>query len=95
MFFVHHDQPDIGEWRGQRRSRPHDHVHLSGANPTPLVGPLALAQAGMENGDFRVQVRSQTIHQRHGQRDLRNENERGSPGRDHFGDSLRVDRGLA
>ena len=95
VLLVDHDQPHVGEWRGQCRSRPHDHVHLAGADPAPLVGPLPFPEAGMQDRDLRIQICAQPIHERHRQGDFRNQDQGRAAGGDRLGDGLGIDRGLA
>ncbi len=49
----------------------------------------------MENGDLRREVRAKPVHERHGQGDLRHENQGGPALGDDLGDCLGVHRGLA
>ena len=95
VLFVDDDQADVGEWRGRRHARPHDHVHTAGTNAPPLVGALALAQPGMQDRYLRVQLDSQPINERRRERDLRHEDERGPAGGDRLGDRFGIDGGLA
>ena len=51
VLFVDDDQPDVGEWRDDREPRPDDDVDIAGPDPAPLVGPFALAEAGVDESD--------------------------------------------
>ena len=95
MLLVDHDHADVRQRRDDRQPGADDDVDLARPDPPPLVGPLAVAQTRMDERDPRVEVRPQPIHQRQGQRDLRDEHERRPARLQRCRDGLHVDRGLA
>ena len=95
MLLVDDDQPDVGERRDDRQPRPDDDVDVAGPDPPPLVGPLALAEARVDERDPRVEVGPEPIDERQRQGDLRDEHEGRPAGLERRGDRLDVDRGLA
>ena len=95
MLLVDDDQADVGQRGEDRQPRADDDVHVAGPDPPPFVGPLALAEPGMEQRDPRVEVGPQPIDQRQRQRDLRDEDQRRTAGFERRRDGLDVDRGLA
>ena len=75
MLLVDDDQADLGQ-RGENRQAGPDHeIDRSGPDPAPLVRPLAVAQARVEQGDSDVQLGPQAIDDRQGQGDLGHEQE--------------------
>jgi hypothetical protein len=77
VFLVDDHEADITEWRRNRQAGAHDDVHVAGPDPAPLVGTFAVAQPRVDEGDPDVQVAPQPIDQRHGQGDLRDQQQRG------------------
>ena len=71
VLLVDDDQPDIGQGRDDRQPRPDDDVDVAGPDPPPLVGPLALAEARVEQRDPRVEIGAEPIDERQRQGDLR------------------------
>ena len=95
VLLVDHDQPDVRQRREDRQPRPDDDVDLARPDASPLVGPLPVAEAGMDERDPRVEVRPEPIDQRQRERDLRDEDERRPAGLERRGDGLDIDGGLA
>ena len=73
MLLVHDDDADIAEWRQDRRPGPDDDIHVAGPDPSPLVGPLAVAEAGVDERHPDVEVRPDPVDEREGHRDLGDE----------------------
>ena len=95
VLLVHDDQADVGEGREEGRSGPHDEVHVTGADPSPLVGALPFPEAGVHDGDADRQPGAQPVDDGGGQGDLRDEQQRGAARGEGRRDRLHVDRGLA
>ena len=87
--------PEVGERRQDGEPRPDDDVDLARPDPTPLVGALAVAEAGVDERDPRLEVRAQPVDERQRQRDLRHEDEGPPAGLEGLRDRLDVDRRLA
>ena len=75
VLLVDDDEADVGQRRQDREPRPDDDVHVAAADASPLVGALAVAEAGMDERDPGVEVGPQAIDERQRQRDLRDEDE--------------------
>ncbi len=95
VLLVDDDQPDVGERGEDRESRPHHDVDIGRPDPPPLVRPLALAEAGMDEGHADGEIRAETVDEGHGQRDLRDEDQGRPSALERRDDRLDVDRGLA
>ena len=95
VLLVDDHEPEVGERCQERRPRAHDHVDRARPDPPPFVRPLTLAETRMQDGDGDPQLHPQPVHDRRGERDLRNEEEGRTPGRERRRDGLDVDRGLA
>ena len=88
-------RPTSASGASDREPRPDDDVDVAGPDPAPLVGPLALAEARVDERDPHVEVGPKPVDQRQRQGDLRDEHE-GRPARlERRDDRLDVDRGLA
>ena len=61
MLLVDDHDADIGERREDREPRPDDDVHVAAADAPPLVGPLAVAEARMDDADPGVEVRPEPV----------------------------------
>ena len=95
MLLVDDDDPDVGQRRADGQPRPDDDVDVAAPDAPPLVGPLAVAQPGVDERDPGVEVRPQPVDERQGEGDLRDEDE-GRPARlQRGGDGLDVDGRLA
>ena len=75
MLLVDDDQADVGQRREDREPRPDDDVDVARPDPPPLVGPLAVAEPGVDERDPDVEVRPQPVDERQRERDLRDEDE--------------------
>ena len=64
------------EQRDHREARPDDDVHVPRTDPAPLVGTLAVAEAGVDQRDTNVEIRAEPVDERHRHRDLRHEDQR-------------------
>ena len=95
VLLVDDDQPDVGERRHDRQPRPDHDVDVARPDPPPLVGPLPLPEARMDERDAGVEVRAQPVDERQRQRDLGDEDEGRAAGLERAGDRLDVDRRLA
>ena len=95
MLLVDDHEADIGERREDGKPRPDDDRHRSRPDPPPFVGSLAITKPRMDERDVRVEVGSQPVDERRGQRDFGDEHEHRTAGLERGGDRLDVDRGLA
>ena len=94
VLLVDDDEADIRQGRQDRQARAHDDVRAARPDPSPLVGPLPVAEAGVDERDPGIQVGPQPVDQRQGQRDLRHQDQDTSPGVEGRGDRLDIDRRL-
>ena len=74
---------------------PDDDVDVAGPDPPPLVGPLAVAETGVDERDAGVEVGPQPVDERQRHRDLGHEDERRPTRLERRRDRLDVDRRLA
>ena len=95
MFLVDDDETDVGERREDRQSRPDDDVRLARPDAAPLVGPLSLAEARVDERDPSVEVRPKAVDQRQGKGDLGNEDESRATRLERRCDGLDVDGRLS
>ena len=65
----------VRERRDDGQPRPDDDVDLAAPDPAPLVGPLAVAEARVDERDPRIEVGPEPIDERQGERDLGHEHE--------------------
>ena len=75
VLLVDDDQAELGERRQDGQAGADDDVDRAGPDPPPLVGPFAVTQPGVEQGDPGIEVRSQAVDDRQGQGDLGHEQE--------------------
>ena len=87
--------PTSASGASDRQPRPDDDVDVARPDPPPLVGPLALAEARVDERDPGVEVRAQPVDQRHRQGDLGDQHERRPAGVERGRDRLDIDGGLA
>ena len=79
MLLVDDDQADIGQRRQHREPRPDDDIDVAVTDPSPFVGPLAIAETGVDQRDAGVEVGPDPIDQGQRQRDLRDQQQRRRP----------------
>ena len=87
--------PTSAQRREQRGPRADDDRHRPVADPPPLVGPLALPETGMEDGDLLGGGRPQAVEEWRGQRDLRHQHERAASEAPRSQHGRHVDRRLS
>src|SRR5439155_2433718 len=95
VFLVDDDEADIRERRPDREPRADDDLDAAGADPAPLVGPLAVGESRVDERDLGRDVGPQAVDEREGERDLRHEHERRAPEVERREDRLDVDGRLA
>ena len=95
VLLVDDDQPDVREGCHDREPRPDNDIDVAGADPPPLVRPLALAEARVQESDARVEVGTQPVHQGKCEGDLGDEDQRRPAGLERGRDRLDVDGRLA
>ncbi len=71
MLFIYHNEGQVRNGREYGRPSSYHNVRLTIANPLPLLGPLVVAQGGMQNGNFVAEDLMQIGCHRRGETDLR------------------------
>ena len=94
VFLVDADHAERGERREHRRARADDDGRLALDDPLPLVPPLGLGQAGVEQRDAVAEARAEAAERLRGERDLRHEDDRAAAGRERGLAGADVDLGL-
>ena len=75
MLLVDDDQADVSQRREDGQPCPHDDVNVARSDAAPLVGSLAVAQSRVNQGNTRGEVGTESVDERHGHRDLGDEDE--------------------
>ena len=95
MLLVHHDEAEVLDRREDRRAGAYDDPRLAFAYAPPLVEALAVRERAVKDGDALAEARGEALDRLRRERDLRDEDD-GSPAlREHGGDGLQIDLGLA
>ena len=76
MFFVHHDEAELGDRGKYRRTGAHGNPSFSSPQQAPGIGPLTIRERAMQDGHLLAERATEPSDRLRGKTDLRHQHDR-------------------